>query len=160
MPHRPISRPARQSHHAPPPGSEQWTAPWVQIKYFTFHPNIFPNMIAAASRDAKRGDVVTVYDRDGQPFGHGFFNPRAKVPLRIFRHGAEPLEDTHFEQAIRSAASLRLEILRLPDTTDAFRVIHSDGDGIPGLMVDKFGDTLAIELSNAAAQEQIAGWLP
>lgn len=160
MPHRPISRPARPSHHAPPPGSDDWTAPWVQIKYFTFHPNIFPNMIAAASRDAKRGDVVTVYDRDGQPFGHGFFNPRAKVPLRIFHHGAEPLEDTHFEKAIRAAVSLRLETLRLPETTDAFRVIHSDGDGIPGLMVDKFGDTLAVELSNAAAQEQVTGWLP
>lgn len=132
----------------------------MQIKYFTFHPNVFPNMIAAASPDAGRGDVVTVYDRDGQPFGHGFFSPDAKVPLRIFSHGGSPLEDRHFEQAIRAAVGLRVDTLRLPEQTDAFRVIHADGDGIPGLMVDKFGDTLAIELSNATAHRQVLGWLP
>lgn len=132
----------------------------MQIKYFTFHPNVFPNMISAASPDAGRGDVVTVYDRDGQPFGHGFFNPDAKVPLRIFAHGPAPLDDNHFEQAIRAAVSLRVDTLRLPEQTDAFRVIHSDGDGIPGLMVDKFGDTLAIELSNATAHRHVIGWLP
>src|SRR3954462_15307975 len=126
MPSRLSHHPARPSHHAPPPGSEGWSAPWVQIKYFTFHPNIFPNMIAAASPGAGRGDVVTVYDRDGQTFGQGFFNPRAKVPLRIFRHGREPLEDSYFKDAIRGAVRLRLESLRLPDNTDAFRVIHSD----------------------------------
>lgn len=132
----------------------------MQIKYFTFHPNVFPNMIAAASADAKRGDVVSVYDREGNPFGHGFFNPRAKVPLRIFTHGADPLDAAHFENAIRAAVSLRLDTLRLAEQTDAFRAIHSDGDGIPGLMVDKFGDVLAVELSNAAAHQRIAGWLP
>jgi 23S rRNA (cytosine1962-C5)-methyltransferase len=132
----------------------------VQIKYFTFHPNIFPNMIADASPGAKRGDVVAVYDRDGQLFGHGFFNPKAKVPLRIFRHGREPLEPDYFEQAIRAAVALRLDRLRLPESTDAFRVIHSDGDGIPGLMVDRFGDTLAIELSTTGAHQRVVEWLP
>src|SRR5688572_25356518 len=135
MPSRAHSRPAPRNRHASPPGSADWPEPWVQIKYFTFHPNVFPNMIAAASAGAKRGDVVSVYDRDGQPFGHGFFNPGAKVPLRIFRHGTAPLELAHFEQAIRAAVALRLEVLRLPEKTDAFRAIHSDGDGIPGLMV-------------------------
>lgn len=130
------------------------------MKYFTFHPNVFPNMIAAASADAKKGDVVTVYDKEGQPFGHGMFNPDAKVPLRLFSHGSAPLEQDYFEKAIRAAVSLRMESFRLPECTDAFRVIHSDGDGIPGLMVDKFGDTLAIELSTVAAQRRVVGWLP
>src|SRR5688572_28634875 len=160
MPARAPHRPSHRSRPPAPPGSEEWQTPWVQIKYFTFHPNIFPNMIAAASPDAKRGDVVTVYDREGQPFGQGFFNPGAKIPLRIFRHGAEPIDNEHFEQAIRAAVSLRLESLRLPDHTDAFRVIRSDGDGIPGLMVDKFGDALAIELSNACAMQRVGSWIP
>src|SRR5829696_3178209 len=119
MPTRVSHRLPHRSRHAPPPGSEGWRSPWVQIKYYTFHPNVFPNMIAAASPDAKRGDVVSVYDREGQPFGHGFFNPRAKVPLRVFAHVPDQLDATHFEKAIRTAVSLRLDTLRLPEHTDA-----------------------------------------
>ena len=132
----------------------------MQIKYFTFHPNVFPNMIADASPDAQKGDIVAVYDREGQLFGHAFFNKDARVPLRIFQHSSEPLPEDHFENAIRQAVSLRLDSLRLQDQTDAFRVINSDGDGIPGLMVDKFGDVLAVELSTLAAQRRLDTWVP
>ena len=132
----------------------------MQIKYFTFHPNVFPNMIGSASPGVKCGDVVTVYDREGQPFGHGFFNPSARVPLRLFQHGLDPLSADHFEGALRAAVSLRLETLRLQEQTDAIRLVHSDGDGIPGLMVDKFGDVLAIEISNAAALQRLGAWIP
>lgn len=152
---RPATRP-----RAAPPGSEAWVTPWVQIKYFTFHPNVFPNMIAAASPEALRGDAVTVYDREGRPFGHGFYNPDARVPLRLFQHGAGLLETTHFETALRAAAALRIETLRLPEQTDAFRIVHSDADGIPGLMVDKFGDVLAVEISNVAAHQRLGEWIP
>ncbi|QIF05219.1 class I SAM-dependent rRNA methyltransferase [Roseimicrobium sp. ORNL1] len=155
----PSRRPSFRPRSAPP-GSESWQTPWVQIKYFTFHPNVFPNMIADASEDAKKGDVVAVYDREGNLFGHAFFNKDAKVPLRIFQHSSEPLPADHFENAIRQAVSLRLDSLRLPEQTDAFRVINSDGDGIPGLMVDKFGDVLAVEISTLAAQQRLDEWVP
>lgn len=158
--------PVQPPHRSPfrqrsaPPGSESWQTPWVQIKYFTFHPNVFPNMVADASPDAQKGDIVAVYDREGQLFGHGFYNKDAKVALRIFQHSSEPLPADHFEQAIRQAVSLRLDTLRLPEKTDAFRVINSDGDGIPGLMVDKFGDVLAVEISTLAAQQRLDTWVP
>ena len=50
---------------------------------------------------------------------------------------------------------LRTETLRLPETTDAFRVVHSDADGIPGLMVDKFADVLSVEVTTLAAWQRI-----
>jgi 23S rRNA (cytosine1962-C5)-methyltransferase len=155
----PMNRPSDRSRSAPL-GSQSWAEPWVQLKYFTFHPNVYPNMIAAASSKADLGDVVTVYDKEGNPFGHGFFNPDARVPLRLFQHGAKPLEPDHFEQALRQAASLRLEMLKLPEQTDAFRVVHSDADSIPGLMADKLGEVLAVEVSNIAAYQQLGSWLP
>lgn len=151
-------RPARP--RSAPSGSEGWSTPWVQIKYFNFHPNFFPNMILAASPDAKRGDVVAVYDREGQPFGHGFFSPGGRVPLRVFQHGAAPLAPDHFASALRQAVELRLQTLALPEQSDAFRVVHADADGIPGLMVDKFADVLAVELSNAAALQRAGEWIP
>src|SRR5262249_38217101 len=128
--------------------------------YFSFHPNFYPNMIAAKSADAKLGDVVTVYDKEGAPFGHAFFNPGGRVPLRIFQHGAEPLPADYFEQALREAVALRLDTLRLPETTDAFRVVNSDADRIPGLMVDKFADVLSVEITTAAVHQRIREWLP
>lgn len=143
-----------------PPGSESWITPWVQIKYFTFHPNVFPNMIAAASPDAEKGSIVAVYDRTGQIFGHAFFNPDARVPLRIFSHSSDPLPADHFENAIRQAVTLRLGSLRLEEDTDAFRAVNSDGDGIPGLMVDKFGEVLAVEISTVAAMQRLDEWVP
>lgn len=153
------SRPPSRRDSAPP-GSESWPTPWVQIKYFTFHPNIFPNMIAAASRDAKCGDVVTVYNRDGDAFGHAFFNPNARVPLRIFQHGPEPIEADFLTKRIRQAVELRLSTFKLTEQTEAFRVIHSDGDGIPGLVVDKYDDVLSIETTNATAHQRVGEWLP
>ncbi|MCE9519324.1 MAG: class I SAM-dependent rRNA methyltransferase [Verrucomicrobia bacterium] len=141
-----------------PDGSDSWPRPWVQLKYFNFHPNFFPNMIGAA--DAAAGDLVTVMDRDGQPFGHGFYNPHARVPLRIIQHGAESLAEDHLEKMLLSAVKLRTETLRLPETTDAFRVVHSDADGIPGLMVDKFADVLSVEITTLAAWQRIESWLP
>ena len=44
---------------------------WAQIKYWSFSPTIFPNMISAVSPEAKPGDLVTVYDKEGGRFGHG-----------------------------------------------------------------------------------------
>ena len=149
--------PARRQNRAPH-GSESWPQPWVQTKYFSFHPNIFPNMVAASSPAA--GDLVTVMDKEGRPFGHGFYNPHARVPLRIFRHGEAPLEDDYFERLIDDAIALRLKTLRLGETTDAFRVLHSDGDGIPGLVVDKFADILSVEVTTSAVWARLEKWLP
>ena len=162
---RPFDRPRPQLRPAPrpreaPPGSEDWPKPWVQIKYFSFQPNIYPNMIATASDDAKVGDVVTVYDKEGRPFGHGMFNPKGRVPLRLFNHGSEPLAEDHFPKLIRQAVELRLSMLRLSESTDAFRVIHADGDTLPGVMVDKYGDVLSIETTNAAAHRLVGQWVP
>jgi 23S rRNA (cytosine1962-C5)-methyltransferase len=132
----------------------------VQLKYYSFHPCIYPAMIRAASPDAAPGRVVFVYDRDGQPFGQGLYNPKARVPLRVFVHGAEPVGEDYFVQLMDRALDLRLHHLRLPEVTDAFRVIHSDGDGLSGLVVDRFGDVLSIELHSLGMFQRLPGWLP
>lgn len=143
-----------------PQGSENWLKPWVQIKYFSFQPNFYPNMILAASKEVRRGDAVHIYSKDGELFGHGFYNPDARVPLRVFSHEKNALDELHFEKAIERAVDLRVNWLKLPERTDSFRVIHSDADQIPGLMVDKFGSVLAIEVSNAAAYMKVQEWIP
>src|SRR3954470_20376650 len=120
----------------------QWARPWAQLKFVSFQPAIFPRMLGEVSRDAKPGDLVSVYDKFGHRVGIGLFNPRAKMPLRVVTHTAQILGEEYFETAIRRAVALRREWFKLDAVTDAYRVINSDGDGVSGLTIDRYGDTL------------------
>lgn len=141
-------------------GSENWLKPWVQMKYFSFHPQIFTAMIKRVSPDAQPGALVHVYDKEGKPFGMGLFNPKARVPLRVIHHGAEPVGEELFNTLLDRALDLRLSTLNLPEKTDAFRVIHSDGDGLSGLIIDKFNDVLSIEVHSLGIFKRLPAWLP
>ncbi|MBB5040455.1 class I SAM-dependent rRNA methyltransferase [Prosthecobacter dejongeii] len=144
----------------PPPGSETWVRPWAQMKYFSYHPAIFPNMVGAISSDAGAGDLVNVYDKEGQPFGAGFLNPKARVPLRVIHHGLTPFGEADLDARLVQAVRLRKETLKLDATTDAYRVIHSDADGISGLIVDRYDDTLSILVTTLGVWRRIRRWLP
>jgi 23S rRNA (cytosine1962-C5)-methyltransferase len=131
------------------------------MKYFSYHPVVYPNMISAMSPDAHQltGELTNVYDREGQPFGVGFLNPRAKVPLRVLQHGEGSLDEEALDARLASAIALRTQVLKLDAFTNAYRVVNSDGDGLPGLMVDRYADTLSIEVSNLATWRRLRRWL-
>ncbi len=145
---------------APPPGSEDWLRPWAQMKYFSFHPAVYPNMIRAVSSDAGAGDLVHVYDKEGQLFGSGFFNPKAHVPLRVLQHGDNVLSEEALDARLDAALDLRLKTLKLNDTTEAWRAVHSDGDGLSGLVVDRYADVLSIEVTTLGIWRRLRRWLP
>ena len=142
-----------------PPGSAEWTRPWVQMKYFSFNPVVYPNMVAALSRDIPAGGLVNVYDRDGQPFGMGLWNAKAKVPLRVLQHGTDPLTEADLDARLERAVKLRRDTLHLDGQTNAYRVVFSDGDGIPGLTVDRYADVLSIEVTTLAVWVRLRRWL-
>ncbi len=139
---------------SPPP------VPTVRLKYFSYHPAIWPRMIGEVSRDASPGSLVQVLDKEGKPFGNGFWNPKAGMPLRVFDHGSEAVGEDFFPAAIRRAAQLRRDILKLDDSTEAYRAIHADADQLPGLVADKFGNILSLEITNLAAFQRLDAWIP
>ncbi len=150
-----------ESPAAPAPiDRSTWRTPWVQLKYFSFHPCIYAAMIRRASPDARAGSLVAVYDKVGKPLGTGLFNPKARVPLRVFQHSAEFAGEELFPALLERALTLRLEGLRLPETTEAFRVINSDGDSFSGLIVDRFADVLSIQVHSLGVFQRLPGWLP
>lgn len=89
--------------------------------------------------DVEPGSLVEVADRRGQAVGVGFYNPRSELAVRLLR--SEDIEKT-----IREAVEFREKTLRLPEVTDTYRVCHAEGDGLPGLIVDRYGPVHAIEL--------------
>ena len=143
-----------------PPAGVTWPTPWVQLKYFTNQPTLYPAMIAGASPDAKPGDFVAVFDRDGKRFGSGLWNPKARVPLRVLHHGEEAVSEELFETLLTRALDLRVDLLGLSATTDAFRVVSSDGDGLSGLVVDRYGDTLSVEVHSLGMFQRLGKLLP
>src|ERR1043165_6937343 len=100
--------PAEPRSREPHPDSENWEKPWVQMRYYSFHPCIYKSMLGPASPGAKAGDLVGVYDKEGLPFGTGLYNPKARVPLRVLDHGPTRLGEDLFLARIEQALALRL----------------------------------------------------
>ncbi len=153
---------ARGRHHTPGPvelDRTGWRRPWVQLKYYRSHPHVFPAMIQTASPDATPGAWATVYDKEGRVFGAGLWNPRSRVPLRVLHQGAEPVNDDFLGTQLDRALDLRLNFLGLPERTDSFRAVHSDGDGLSGLIVDRFGDVLSVQVHSLGVWQRLPAWL-
>ena len=151
--------PARSVRPAPVDRS-QWPRPWVQLKFFTFQPQIYPKMIRDVSSDAKSGDLVNVYDKLGQRLGVGFWNKKANVPLRIMRFSAEPVGEDFFPEALRRAATFRRETFKLDEASEAYRAVNSDGDGLSGLTIDRYGDVLFCDVCSLGVVQRLPQWLP
>jgi len=143
-----------------PEGSENWVRPWVQLKYFTYNPAVFPRMLGAVSPDAVDGGLINVYDKNGELFGGGFWNSRSRTPLRMLYHGPEILTEAWLESALRRAVSWRREDCGLDATTSAYRIIHGDSDGLGGLIADRYGDVLSLEVTTLGVWNRLGSWLP
>ena len=143
----------------PPPAEAERARPWAQLKYFTFQPAIFPRLLGEVSPDARPGDLVNVYDKAGYRLGAGLYNPRAKIPLRVVAHANQPATEEYFLEALRRAVALRRQIFRLDEFTDAYRLINSDGDGLSGLTIDRYGDTLLCEVYSLGIAQRVPHWL-
>lgn len=103
-------------------------------------------MIASADPAARPGDLVAVYDKDRRLFGHAIYNPRSQIVLRMLRHGTEPIDEPFWRERLAAAVRLRRETLRLDEITDAYRLVHAEGDGLSGLVVERYADYLAFEV--------------
>ena len=131
-----------QPSEAAPPSDR----PWVKLRSAAFRPFIYRKMVREASPDAAPGDVVTVLDRHDAVFGSALYNPRSEIVLRMLTFGPRPADEGFWTAAIESAVALRREVLQLDRRTSAYRVIHAEGDGLSGLVVDRYGEVLAIQV--------------
>lgn len=143
----------------PPRESRDWPAPWVQLRYPSLHPHVFASMVGAASPDATAGQLVQLRSREGTPCGAALYNPKARIPLRVVHRGDEPVGEEVFTALLDRAIDLRLETLRLPEVADAFRVVHSDADGLGGLIVDRYGDVLSIDCHSLGVYQRLPAWI-
>jgi 23S rRNA (cytosine1962-C5)-methyltransferase len=135
---------------APAPVGGQLPTVRLKIARRSSHPWIFQKMVERPVTRLPPGSVVDVVDRDGQWVGRGFYNGHSRIALRVLTADlAEPIDAAFFARRIVRAVSLRRDWLGLDAVTDAYRLVHSEGDGLSGLVVDRFGSTLVLELFSA-----------
>jgi len=110
------------------------------------HPWVFSGAVAKVVGEVSPGDVGEVYSSDGQFLGLGHLNPRSQIILRVLTQKKEELGENFFSERISKAARFR-DGLR--GRTNAYRIINGEGDYLPGLIVDRYGETLVIQCSTA-----------
>lgn len=111
------------------------------------HPWVYANAIERVEGTAEAGDIVALCDQDGRLIGRGMWNPRSQIPLRLLTRSDEPIDAAFFRRRIGAARALRRRLGLPGPTTTAYRLINSEGDGLPGLVVDVFGDAVSVQIT-------------
>jgi 23S rRNA (cytosine1962-C5)-methyltransferase len=106
------------------------------------HPWIFGNEIAETEETVKAGDIVTVFNSDKKFIGKGFINPKSQIAVRLLtRNENETIDNGFFRQRIQSAWEYRKKL----GYTENCRLVFGESDGLPALIIDKFGDHFVIQ---------------
>ncbi len=112
------------------------------------HVFFFRKMVKRPEVPIEPGSVVDVFDRYGAPLGCGFYNPHSEIALRMLGPSEEGLIERRVREAVAFRDSLGIE-------GDAWRVCHSEGDGLSGLVVDRYGPVHSIELFSLGMHRQV-----
>jgi len=106
---------------------------------------IFSGALQQPPRWIEAGGLVDVKSSTGQFVARGYYNPRTDIAIRILTHSIEePIDIEFLRRHIRSAMELRQVID--PAQTNMYRLIHAEGDGLPGLVVDRYADILVAQI--------------
>lgn len=118
------------------------------------HPWVFSGAVGKLSGEVQPGDVVDVRAHDGSFLARGFANPQSQLPVRLctWDEGQQLLDEWLRCQLLRSLTR-RVE-LGIPDETDAYRCVFSESDGLPGLIVDRYGDFVVVQINNHAMERR------
>lgn len=116
------------------------------------HPWVFSGALASTG-GAESGALVQVCEEDGTVVGSGYFNAQTSIAVRMLTFDQrDPMQA--LEESLRRAISLRARLAR-PDT-NSYRLINSESDEIPGLIVDQYNDVLVLQISTLGIERQRA----
>ncbi len=116
-------------------------------------PWIFSNEIRMdeAAKAIAPGAIVNVRGEDGRAFGTGYFNPKSLIAVRLLAEECDVAIDAEFFAArLTRALTLRNAVYDKP----FYRLFHAEGDGVPGLVIDRFDDTLTVQIGTAGMEKQ------
>jgi 23S rRNA (cytosine1962-C5)-methyltransferase len=112
------------------------------------HPWIFSGAVHALKEAPADGDWVSVADAAGTVLGYGHYQ-RGTITVRLVAFGPEPPSDKIYRDKIAAALRLRTSTGVISQTTNSYRLVHGEGDGLPGLIIDFYHGVLVIQPHSA-----------
>jgi 23S rRNA (cytosine1962-C5)-methyltransferase len=109
------------------------------------HPWVFSGAIARVEGDPQPGQTVDILSDKQQFLARGAFSPISQIRVRVWTFDRQEVVDTDFFRRRIQAAILKRAPLELEKVTDAVRLIHGESDGLPGLIVDRYGSCLVVQ---------------
>ncbi len=124
---------------------------WLEPDYLPRGPHVYGREVDRFEKpedEPSPGELVEVFDDRDRFMGHGLYNPYSDIRVRWISRGRRKDLDRpreFFQRVIANADRMRRKGLRLEDVTDTYRIVHAEGDSLPGLIVDRLGDVLVCE---------------
>ncbi len=119
------------------------------------HPWVYAQAVERVAGGAMPGDEVEVIDSRGNVLGRGLYSPTSAIPVRIYtRDGSARIDRALFEKRIDAALERRAALGLPAEGTNAYRVVHAEGDDLPGLIVDRYADTLVVQLATVGIKRR------
>ena len=122
-----------------------------------FHPWIFSGAVDRIEGEYQPGDIVSVYSFDNQFQAKGFLNPHSQIVVRLLTFREEPVDEWFFRERLRRAFHFRQRII--PPDTNAYRIVHSDGDFLSGLVLDKYNSALVMQVFSLGMERLKTHWV-
>lgn len=116
------------------------------------HPWVFDQAIRRQNREGSPGDLAVVFDQQRRFLAVGLYDPHSPIRVRVLQRGARAtINRDWFKARLATAAQLRNPLQK--DDTTGYRLVYGENDGLPGLVVDRYNETLVLKLYTLA-------WLP
>lgn len=109
-----------------------------------FHPWVFSGAIASPTSGIEEGDIIKVRAHDGRLIGVGHYQI-GSIAVRMLDFADTEIDDTFFKRRLAEAWRLRRTLGLRTDDNHAFRLVHGEGDFLPGLVIDVYGDTAVLQ---------------
>lgn len=115
------------------------------------HPWIFSGAVARVDGGPQAGDTVEIHGATGELLAVAAYSPRSQIRARVWAWDDRVIDGRFFHERITQSASLRSSLFNR-GVTDAVRLVHAESDGLPGVIADRYGDTVVLQLLSAGGE--------
>ena len=148
--------------HIPPPSERRLALRVTAAAQYALrggHPWLFDQAILSQSGEGRPGDLAVIFDDRKRFLAIGLYDPTSPLRVRVLQHG-EPAPVDHAWLRSRLAAAAALRFSLSTTGTTGYRLVHGENDGLPGLVIDRYEQTLVVKLYTLAWIPRLADLLP
>jgi 23S rRNA (cytosine1962-C5)-methyltransferase len=118
------------------------------------HPWVWREAVGSGLEGARPGDVVQVLAHDRTPVGQGLIDPASPIAVRMWTRGRAPIDQALWRDRAARAAALRTALFD-DSVTNAYRLLHGEGDRMPGFVVDRYGPVAVAQTDGDGAAARV-----